>query len=136
MASILKVDDLRGNTSAGNITITSEGGSATMQLQSALLKSYCRFNGTDATPSFAKSFNTSSLTDSGAGDFTVAMSNNMGDSSYLFASFDEGGTDVTRYTYVDAFSTSSYGLVSAYNVSTITKADIGRTGTSIVGDLA
>jgi len=26
MASILKVDDLRGNTAAGNITITSEGG--------------------------------------------------------------------------------------------------------------
>ena len=36
MASILKVDDLRGNTAAGNITITSEGSSATMQLQQGL----------------------------------------------------------------------------------------------------
>ena len=38
MAGILKVDDLRGNTSAGDITITSEGGSATMQLQQGVLK--------------------------------------------------------------------------------------------------
>jgi hypothetical protein len=40
MASILKVDDLRGNTSAGDITITSEGGSATMQLQQGLEKAW------------------------------------------------------------------------------------------------
>ena len=38
MASILKVDDLRGNTAAGNVTITSEGGSATMQLQQGVAK--------------------------------------------------------------------------------------------------
>jgi hypothetical protein len=33
MASILKVDAMQGVTSAGDITITSEGGAATMQLQ-------------------------------------------------------------------------------------------------------
>ena len=33
MASILKVDEMQGVTSAGNITITSEGGSATQSLQ-------------------------------------------------------------------------------------------------------
>ena len=30
MASILKVDEMQGVTSAGNITITSEGGGATV----------------------------------------------------------------------------------------------------------
>ena len=40
MASILKVDDLRGNTAAGNITITSEGGAATMQLQQGVAKAW------------------------------------------------------------------------------------------------
>ena len=59
MASILKVDDLRGNTAAGNITITSEGGAATMQLQQGLCKSWCYFNGTLTTPTLEDSFNKS-----------------------------------------------------------------------------
>ena len=61
MASILKVDDLRGNTAAGNITITSEGGSATMQLQQGLVKAW---NNTDsAGTTINDSFNISSLSD-------------------------------------------------------------------------
>jgi len=65
MASILKVDDLRGNTAAGNITITSEGGAATMQLQQGLVKAW---NNTDsAGTTINDSFNISSLTDVGAG---------------------------------------------------------------------
>ena len=42
MASILKVDEMQGVTSAGDITITGEG-TATMQLQQGLAK--CWFFG-------------------------------------------------------------------------------------------
>ena len=38
MASILKVDEMQGVTSAGDITITGEG-TATMKLQSGVAKS-------------------------------------------------------------------------------------------------
>jgi len=72
MASILKVDDLRGNTAAGNITITSEGGSATMQLQQGLTKAWLR--GT-ASAGVGDSLNISSGTDHGTGDYSYATTN-------------------------------------------------------------
>ena len=77
MASILKVDDLRGNTAAGNITITSEGGAATMQLQQGLAKTWVNFNG--STVAIRTSENVSSLTDNGTGDHTVNLTNAFSD---------------------------------------------------------
>ena len=77
MASILKVDDLRGNTAAGNITITSEGGSATMQLQQGVAKAWATFNAS-GTPAFRDSFNSSTLTDNGTGNMTISFTNNFG----------------------------------------------------------
>jgi len=78
MASILKVDELQGITAAGNITVTSEGGAATMQLQQGLAKAWAYFNGQAATPVFFDSFNCSSLIDGGTGtynpQFTIVMS--------------------------------------------------------------
>ena len=39
-------DKLTGKTSAGDVTITSEGGSATMQLQQGVAKVWCNLDGT------------------------------------------------------------------------------------------
>ena len=76
MASILKVDDLRGNTSAGDITITSEGGSATMQLQQGLAKVWT-FDETLATNPDASegTFNVSSTTDNSLGNLYIDFTN-------------------------------------------------------------
>ena len=79
MASILKVDEMQGVTSAGDITITSEGGSATMQLQQGLCKAYAHFTGGF---SVADSFNVASLTDNGTGRPEFNFTNNMGNSTY------------------------------------------------------
>lgn len=66
MASLLKVDELRGIAAAGDITITSEGGSATMQLQQGLAKAWSVH--TQAEPYVSHdSFNMSSLGDVGNG---------------------------------------------------------------------
>ena len=81
MASILKVDDLRGNTAAGNITITSEGGSATMQLQQGLIKAWFQF---ESDASIEDSLNIDSVTDNGTGSFTQNFINNMANSDYAF----------------------------------------------------
>ena len=75
MASILKVDDLRGNTAAGNITITSEGGAATMQLQQGLAKSWLNLTGS-GTPAINGTLNVSSITDHGTGEYTENFTNN------------------------------------------------------------
>ena len=42
--SEIKVDTLTGKTTAGDITVTSEGGAATMQLQQGLAKAWVGFN--------------------------------------------------------------------------------------------
>ena len=81
MASILKVDDLRGNTAAGNITITSEGGSATMQLQQGVAKVLGQKN--QAGTSIVATLNVSSLDDDGTGDFGVNYTNSFSSTNYI-----------------------------------------------------
>ena len=80
MASELKVDKFTGVTTAGSILVTGEGNSATTNLQQGLAKMWW-YKNTDGS-AFADSFNTSSLTDTGTGDFTVVFSNNMNNAFY------------------------------------------------------
>jgi len=75
MASILKVDALQGITAAGDITVTSEGGAATMQLQQGLAKAWTSIN--QSTPAIIQSLNTTSITDSGVGIIDPNFTNNM-----------------------------------------------------------
>ena len=81
MASILKVDDLRGNTSAGDITITSEGGAATMQLQQGLIKAWINLDGT-GTIATLDSLNIASVTDDGSGAYINAFTNSFNNVNY------------------------------------------------------
>jgi hypothetical protein len=90
MASILKVDDLRGNTSAGNITITSEGGAATQSLQQGLCKSWCRWS-QSGTQTVNDSLNISSITDTGTGYTTLTMTNVMSSIYHSVSGFGASG---------------------------------------------
>jgi len=74
-------DKLTGKTSAGDVTITSEGGSATMQLQQGVAKAWANFQG-NSTAVFRDGFNNSSLTDNGAGDYTVTFTNVMDNANH------------------------------------------------------
>ena len=95
MASILKVDDLRRNTAAGIITITSEGGFATQSLQQGLAKAWAKFN---SSATLADSFNISSTVDVQVGQWRFAKTNSMssteyavvGTAGYLIGSFNTG----------------------------------------------
>lgn len=135
--SEIKIDNLTGKTSAGNITVTSEGGAATMQLQQGLAKFYNRFHG-GQLPAIIGSINQSSVTDNGTGDFTCAFVNNMNNTTYTFANMSEGGVDVQRYTYVHTFAATSVRIRSAYQTSgaAMVLADLGTTGLTLFGDLA
>jgi hypothetical protein len=81
--SEIKVDTLTGKTSAGDITVTSEGGAATMQLQQGLAKVWVNFNGT-GTIATRDSLNVSSLSDNATGQFATNYSNNMNNDDYAF----------------------------------------------------
>lgn len=75
--STIIADNLTGKTAAGNVTVTSEGGATTFQLQQGLAKFWSRFN--PATNAVFDSLNQSSRTDLGTGvsrsAFTSSMSN-------------------------------------------------------------
>jgi len=78
--SEIKVDTLTGKTSAGDITVTSEGGAATMQLQQGLAKAWVNFNG--STFGINDSFNVGSMTDNSTGDYTVTFSNALSSANF------------------------------------------------------
>ena len=128
MASILKVDDLRGNTAAGNITITSEGGSATMQLQQGVIKAWV--GGMNHTSQdFEDSFNASSYTDPGVGRGQITLTNNMNNATY---SVTHGSMNNYPYQAISD-STSQYTLSNVN--SSLSFVDAQCNG-MVVGDLA
>jgi len=108
MASILKVDELQGIVSAGDITVTSEGGSATQSLQQGLAKCWVNFNG-QGTIAARDSFNLSSLDDNGTGDYGVNMS-----SVFSSANHSAHGTcdAVGNYSNVEINSVAASGIDS------------------------
>ena len=81
MASILKVNTLTGVTAAGTIAVTAEGGSTTTNLQQGLCKAWINFNG-GGTIAIRDSFNITSITDNGTGDYDVTIANDMANANY------------------------------------------------------
>ena len=79
MASELKVDKFTGVTTAGSIDVTGEGNSTTTNLQQGLAKVWVQ--GTDSA-TFSDSFNISSGTDNGTGDYSHGLTNNLNSTSY------------------------------------------------------
>ena len=78
--SEIKVDTLTGKTAAGNITVTSEGGAVTMQLQQGLAKAWADIDG--SSDAFRDSFNASSMTDNGSADYSMQVTNSLSNGSY------------------------------------------------------
>ena len=78
MTSQLNVDTIKGKTTEGSIAIQGEG-SATTNLQQGLAKVWQQAQG-DST--VTDSFNVSSMTDNGTGQFITVFTNNMNNASY------------------------------------------------------
>jgi hypothetical protein len=107
--SEIKVDTLTGKTSAGDITVTSEGGSATQSLQEGLMKSWVNID-IAGTVSVNDSLNVGSIIDGGAGVFNVVLSNNMNNNTYSSVGVVDGtGLTINCHTcQTDGRTTSQY----------------------------
>lgn len=130
--SEIKVDSLTGKTSAGNITVTSEGGAATMQLQQGLLKHWAHTNNTGTT--VVDSFNLSSLGDTASGTQTFNFSNAMNNTDFCAQAtcHEQSAMDVflRRVSYPTTTSSVTSG---AYDGASYVDVAIGI---SVKGDLA
>ncbi len=78
--SEIKVDNLTGKTTAGDITVTSEGGAATMQLQQGLVKVWNLATQPSATS--LDSLNIASMTDAGTGIMYHHFANSMNNANF------------------------------------------------------
>ena len=135
MASILKVDAMQGVTSAGDITITSEGGAATQSLQQGLAKAWVNFNGT-GTIAIRESINGSSLSDVGTGNYRLNFTSNMNSATYSFQIGSSSSVSNDGYNRSSlVINLASQGAVNHYESGgTLTDTDLLTL--NIHGDLA
>ena len=111
----------------------SDGGtSVTQNLVQALCKAWCRFD----DGSSSDSFNVSSVTDHGTGDYQVFIANDMANATYTVGLMfgETGGSGVLRIGNRD-IAAASVGLVGT-NGSMSSAQDVNRCGIDIAGDLA
>ena len=135
MASELQVDELKGVTADGNITITSEGGAATMQLQQGVVKAWAQVNGT-GTPATQDSFNISSLSDQGTGKMLMTCTNGFSAiTSMVTSGGASNGTGSTQGYSTSVFLSASnkYWISAAWGT---TIYDVTYMMGQVTGDLA
>ena len=129
MASELKVDKFTGVTTAGSIDVTGDGNSTTTNLQRGLAKAWFQAS-SDTT--LSDSFNISSGTDNGTGDYSYALSNAFVNDDYA--------DNYTVYTTVARWATKNddrdgTGVLATEVFSTSANQDHAHLG-SAHGDLA
>jgi hypothetical protein len=139
MASILKVDEMQGVTSAGDITITD--GAATMQMQRGMAKVWAHITASGA--SLSDSLNVSSLDDDGTGEYGLNYTNNMESNNYSVVcsiTFSHtSGANNHRIVACESLTASNAEIDSGYVDASgrWTSYDIeSNAGVSVNGDLA
>ena len=131
-----KIDTLKGKTTAGSITVQGEGTSTT-NLQQGLIKHWCHFKMNTAAVN--DSFNNSSITDQGTGQFTMNLTNAMasaGDDLQIVSGVVAVGTygrDGSVRTDT-RLATSTYDLMASLSGGSF--YDVVRFSGGRVGDLA
>jgi CRISPR/Cas system CMR-associated protein Cmr5 small subunit len=135
MSEIL-VNKLTGKTSAGDITVTSEGGAATMQLQQGLAKTWAHLD-LKTENSIDDSLNVSSISDVATGQVSVTASNAMATINYTCNGNAWNGTPtsydrvVTPYrsrtttaVYLAIALTATHGLEDCQDVDVLSHGDL------------
>ena len=141
----VQINQLRGIDTAGSVAVQGEG-TATTNLQQGLAKSWTNIDGGSGTPVVRDSFNHSGLTDNGTGDYTLALSNSMGNVNYSLQVTGSGtatgapsifNRKLTVYTASAAPTSSQYKIASGYNYYSASNfLDNHYNFTEVLGDLA
>ena len=119
----VKLDTVKGYTSAASISVVGEGGSNTTNLQQGLAKVWFLFNG-QGTASITDSFNVSSLDDDGTGQYGLHYTNNL-------ATANQGaGSDV------GSGNASGTCMYVNFHTTTTSTVDMDTWQLGIGGDLA
>jgi len=124
----VKLDTVKGYTSAASISVVGEGGSTTTNLQQGLCKAWTQFNGT-GTIGTQDTFNRSGLTDNGTGNYILTFANNMGNDDYA-----GGAIGNASQMSFESVSTSQVNLLVSNSSGTL--SDVSIVTFTVHGDLA
>ena len=104
----VKIDTIKGKTTAGSVTVQGEGTNTT-NLQQGLCKSWIHFEG-DGTVAITDSFNVTTLTDNNDGDYSYTFTNNMNNANYSVVLTHEHGDagGQTSNAYFQTIATGSF----------------------------
>lgn len=116
-------------------SLSSYGAPGSQQFHPSSIKAWMNLNMSTAT--LRASYNTTSVTDNGAGDFTQNFTNNFSDANYAptFGVGDIGGTVVVLGVNQSAAPTASAMRILSLSAG-VGPVDIGRAVTQITGTLA
>lgn len=133
--STLNVDALVGVSSANAITVRGEG-SATTSLQQGLAKFWMNYH---SGTTINDSFNSTSLTDNGTGDYTMTIANDMANATYaVHHTSSDANTNASVIVPVIQGSSLTTTLFKVY----LLNEDVGVSdgsdpnAVSVLGDLA
>ena len=130
--SEIKVDTLTGKTTANDITVT-VGATATMSLEQGLAKAFSLFDG--SANAIRKSFNQSSLTDVGSGQYRQTYSSAMSDAYQAVSTNSHRDSD----QYIGNRSSdnaTTHHQVNSFTRGGNTRADTNTAVAIVHGDLA
>ena len=110
-------DTIKGNSTAGSISVVGEGGSTTTNLQQGLCKAWANFDGGASGAASRDTFNVSGMTDNGAGNYTVAINNDMSNANFSIGDsigdYDNTSESIAwSFTHTQAAGTMS--IISAH----------------------
>ena len=130
----VKIDTIKGKTAASSVTVQGEG-TATTNLQQGLAKVLASLD-TSGTAEIDNSFNLTSITDNGTGDYTMTMQTAMSNANYSQTC---GAGDVDHgakinIAFTDANTTTAMRIRLAAAVSG--NGDSSIVTNHVAGDLA
>ncbi len=123
---------------ANTSTYVSDGGATTQNTVQGLCKQWINFRGTNSLVT-RDSFNTTSITDNGTGDYQVTIANDMSNDDYSVSGtmcyLETGTTSAARQgPAVNEHAVSSYQVYAGTNTTTVEDVEVLNLQT--MGDLA
>ena len=133
--------DIAGSTKAtmastGIVSIIGEG-TATTNLQQGLIKVWVHFEGDASGAAAVDSYNLTSMTDNGTGDYTITFNNDMNNVNYCFTTGVEQNTGQNTNNYGSKHNTSqTAGAITMSGGHEGGTLDYAEYCVMITGDLA
>ena len=106
---------------------------ATSFVTNGSARSWIKFNGT-GTVAINDSFNASSLTDNSSGNYSVTVSNNLGNSDYSHVGQKQNVSVNTHFGYIGVNTSAS--VYNPNSIENSSPADSANMNAAIFGDLA